>query len=192
MAALDGSIPRGSAAVPRFGSRYPAVSAAGRLHSVFQFGMAELVVSKHPATLVTLGLGSCIGLVIYDQISKIAGMVHIMLPESPQGKDVPKPGKFADTAVPILLDELIKLGANKSQLRAKMAGGAQMFAIPGKESSIFSVGTRNTDATTKMLSDAGVRLVASDTGGSKGRSVEFSTTTMNFVVKTLGSGTKEI
>lgn len=155
-------------------------------------GMADLAVAKHPASLVTLGLGSCIGLVIYDQLSKVAGMVHIMLPESPAGKSIPKPGKFADTAVPLLLEELMKLGAEKSQLRAKMAGGAQMFAIPGKDSAIFSVGTRNIDATTKILSAAGIRLLSSDTGGNKGRSVEFNTETMKFTVRTLGSGTKEI
>lgn len=155
-------------------------------------GMADLVVSKHPANLLTLGLGSCIGLVIYDQLSKSAGMVHIMLPDSRDVKNIPKPGKFADTAVPLLLEELLKLGVNKSQLRAKMAGGAQMFSIPGKDNAIFSVGTRNVEATTKMLANAGVRLVASDTGGNKGRSVEFSTETMKLVVKTLGSGTKEL
>jgi chemotaxis protein CheD len=154
--------------------------------------MADLVVSKHPATLITLGLGSCIGLVIYDQISKTTGMVHIMLPDSRETKNIPKPGKFADTAVPLLLEELMKLGANKSQLRAKMAGGAQMFSMPGKDNAIFAVGTRNVEATTKMLAASGIRLVASDTGGSKGRSVEFSTETMKFIVKTLGSGTKEL
>jgi chemotaxis protein CheD len=154
--------------------------------------MADLVVSKHPATLITLGLGSCIGLVIYDQISRTAGMVHIMLPDSRDVKNNPKPGKFADTAVPLLLDELQKLGVNKSQLRAKMAGGAQMFSMPGKDSAIFSVGTRNVEATLKFLTSEGVKLVASDTGGSKGRSVEFNTETMKFTVKTLGSGTKEL
>lgn len=155
-------------------------------------GMADLVVAKHPATLVTLGLGSCIGLVIYDQVSKAVGMVHIMLPDSREAKNIPKPGKFADTAVPLLLEELAKLGVSKTQLRAKMAGGAQMFSMPGKDSAIFSVGTRNIEATTKMLADAGIRIVASDTGGNKGRSVEFNTETMKFTVKTLGSGTKEI
>ena len=155
-------------------------------------GMAELVVAKHPANLVTLGLGSCIGLVIYDQASKTVGMVHIMLPDSRDTKNNPKPGKFADTAVPLLLEELMKLGVNKSQLRAKMAGGAQMFAIPGKDSAIFAVGARNVEATTKLLAEEGIRLVASDTGGSKGRSVDFNTATMKFIVKTLGSGTKEL
>jgi len=156
-------------------------------------GMADLVVSKHPATLITLGLGSCIGLVIFDQVSKTAGMVHIMLPDSRDAKNIPKPGKFADTAVPLLLEELTKLGVNKAQLRAKMAGGAQMFSMPGKaDNAIFAVGNRNVEATTKMLAAAGIKLVASDTGGSKGRSVEFSTETLKFIVKTLGSGTKEL
>jgi chemotaxis protein CheD len=155
-------------------------------------GMAEMVVSKHPATLITLGLGSCIGLVIFDQISRTAGMVHIMLPDSRDVKNNPKPGKFADTAVPLLLEELQKLGVNKSQLRAKMAGGAQMFSIPGKDSAIFSVGNRNVEATLKYLNAEGVKLLASDTGGSKGRSVEFSTETLKFIVKTLGSGIKEL
>lgn len=67
-----------------------------------------------------------------------------------------------------------------------------MFQMPGKESALFSVGARNVEATTKMLAAAGIRLVASDTGGSKGRSVEFSTETLKFVVKTLGLGTKEL
>lgn len=155
-------------------------------------GMADLVVSKPPAVLVTLGLGSCIGLVVFDQVQKIVGMVHIMLPDSREAKNIPKPGKFADTAVPLLLDELAKLGANKAQLRAKMAGGAQMFTMPGKESPMFSVGARNVEATTKMLTAAGIRIVASDTGGNKGRTVEFNTDTMKFTVKTLGMGEKEI
>jgi chemotaxis protein CheD len=156
-------------------------------------GMADLVVSKHPAMLITLGLGSCIGLVIFDQVSKTAGMVHIMLPDSHDAKNIPKPGKFADTAVPLLLEALAKLGVNKANLRAKMAGGAQMFSLPGKsDSAIFAVGSRNIEATTKMLAANGIKLVASDTGGSKGRSVEFNTETMKFMVKTLGSGTKEL
>ena len=156
-------------------------------------GMADLVVSKHPAALITLGLGSCIGLVIFDQISRTAGMVHIMLPDSREAKNLTKPGKFADTAVPLILEDLAKLGVNKSQLRAKMAGGAQMFSLPGKaDSAIFGVGSRNIEATTKMLASAGIKLVASDTGGSKGRSVEFNTETLKFIVKPLGSGTKEL
>ncbi len=160
--------------------------------SAIHVGMADLVAVRHPATLITLGLGSCIGLVIYDQAARVAAMAHIMLPDSRDAKEVLKPGKFADTAVPLMMDKLMELGVNKSKLKAKMAGGAQMFNIPGKESSLLAVGARNVEATAAMLAKFGVPLVASDVGGSKGRSVEFSTDTWVLVVKTLGTGVKEL
>lgn len=155
---------------------------------VVHVGMAELIVLRHPALLVTLGLGSCIGLVLYDESSRVAGMVHIMLPESRQNRAEAKPGKFADSALPELLGELGKLGANRSRLKAKMAGGAQMFNLPGSGQGLLAVGSRNIEATTELLTQLRIPLVASDTGGSKGRSVEFSTETWVLTVKTLGKG----
>ena len=160
--------------------------------SITHVGMADLVAVRHPATLVTLGLGSCIGLVIFDPSTKVAAMAHIMLPDSRDAKEVPKPGKFADTAVPLLLEHLKNLGAVKGQLKAKMAGGAQMFNIPGKDNSLLAVGSRNVEATTAMLAKHGVPLVASDVGGNKGRSVEFNTETWKLLVKTLGTGSQEL
>lgn len=160
--------------------------------SITHVGMADLVAVRHPATLVTLGLGSCIGLVIFDSSTKVAAMAHIMLPDSRDAKEVPKPGKFADTAVPLLLEHLKNLGAVKGQLKAKMAGGAQMFNIPGKDNSLLAVGARNVEATLALLAKNGISLVGSDVGGNKGRSVEFSTETWKLVVKTLGTGTQEL
>ncbi|MBL3593310.1 MAG: chemotaxis protein CheD [Synergistaceae bacterium] len=151
-------------------------------------GMAELAALRHPALLVTLGLGSCIGLVLYDEGSRIAGLVHIMLPDSRQSKSETKPGKFADTALPALLDELSKLGATRSRLKAKMAGGAQMFNLPGSGQGLLAVGNRNIEATTALLAKLKIPLVASDTGGNKGRSIEFSTDNWVLTVKTLGKG----
>lgn len=90
---------------------------------VYHVGMGEIVVAKHPVILTSLGLGSCLGLVIYDEIAKVAGMSHIMLPENHEGREVKKFGKYADTAVRKLIEELIALGALKSRLKAKMAGG---------------------------------------------------------------------
>jgi len=155
-------------------------------------GMADLVAIKKTGILVTLGLGSCIGLVLFDQQNKIAGMAHIMLPDSRESASVLKPGKFADTAVPQLLDEMKALGASKSNIKAKFAGGAQMFNIPGKSSSFLAVGARNAEATKDLLRKHGITVVAEDTGGSKGRSVEFNLVTCMLMVKTLGMGTKEI
>ena len=159
---------------------------------VFHVGMADCAVSKHPANLVTLGLGSCIGLVIFDPTTRTAGLVHIMLPDSHGAKNLPKEGKFADTAVPFLLEQLYRLGVNKTQLKAKMAGGSQMFSMPGKENSLFAVGSKNAEVTTALLNSLGIKILASDTGGNKGRSIEFSTETLKLTVKTLGTGVKEL
>jgi len=155
--------------------------------------MGDIVVAKHPVVLTSLGLGSCIGLVIYDDIAKVAGMSHIMLPNNHEDKDVKKLGKYADTAVPKLIEDLIALGALKSRLKAKMAGGAQMFSIPGKNSASFlAIGERNIETTKKMLEKYGIPLVASDVGGNKGRSVEFYTDNWIMIVKVIGSEVKKL
>ena len=156
------------------------------MENAYHVGMADLVVVSAPAKLITLGLGSCIGLVIFDPTAKIAGMAHIMLPDSHGSKGKEKVGKFADIAVPAVVDEMIKKGATKSRMKAKMAGGAQMFALPGTPTDFLAVGSRNIKETTAMLAKLGIPLVASDTGGNKGRSVEFSTTTWMLAIKTLG------
>ncbi|NLL37782.1 MAG: chemotaxis protein CheD [Fretibacterium sp.] len=162
------------------------------MENSYNVGMADMVVVSAPAKLITLGLGSCIGLVIFDSVAKIAGMAHIMLPDSRGAKKVEKLGKFADTAVPAIVDEMIKKGASKSRMKAKIAGGAQMFALPGTQTDFLAVGARNVKETTEMLTKMGIALVASDTGGNKGRTVEFSTTNWMLTVKTLGKGKSEI
>ncbi|MDR2179427.1 MAG: chemotaxis protein CheD [Synergistaceae bacterium] len=162
------------------------------MENAYHVGMADLIVVSAPAKLITLGLGSCIGLVIFDSAAKIAGMAHIMLPDSRGNKTAEKIGKFADTAVPTVIEEMIKKGAAKARMKAKIAGGAQMFALADASTDFLSVGSRNVKETTAMLTRAGVPLVASDTGGNKGRTVEFSTTTWMLTIKTLGKGKTEI
>ena len=162
------------------------------MENAYHVGMADLVVVSAPATLITLGLGSCIGLVVFDATAKIAGMAHIMLPDSRGVKIVEKMGKFADTAVPAVIDEMLKKGAAKARMKAKMAGGAQMFALQEASTDFLAVGSRNVKETTALLTKTGIPLVASDTGGNKGRTVEFSTTTWMLAIKTLGKGKTEI
>ena len=96
-------------------------------------GMADLMVVSAPIKLVTLGLGSCIGLVVYDTLARVAGMAHIMLPDSRGLKTSEKVGKFADTAVPALIEEMLRKGAARPRIKAKIAGGAQMFSLSGRE-----------------------------------------------------------
>ncbi|MBQ3395970.1 MAG: chemotaxis protein CheD [Synergistaceae bacterium] len=155
-------------------------------------GMADLMVIRAPIKLVTLGLGSCIGLVVYDSTAKVAGMAHIMLPNSRGLMGSEKVGKFADTAVPALIDAMEKQGAVKSRIKAKLAGGAQMFALPGMSADFLTVGAKNVTETKKRLSLLRIALIASDTGGNKGRTIEFSTSNWMLKVKTLGKGVSEI
>ena len=155
-------------------------------------GMADLLVMKAPVKLITLGLGSCIGLVVFDPLAKVAGMAHIMLPDSRGLNASEKVGKFADTAVPAIIDEMIKHGATRSRIKAKIAGGAQMFALPGVNAEFLTVGAKNVRETTIRLARLGIALVASDTGGNKGRTIEFSTSNWMLKVKTLGKGVNEI
>ena len=155
-------------------------------------GMADLYVARAPIKLITLGLGSCIGLVVFDPLAKIAGMAHIMLPDSRGLKGSEKVGKFADTAVPAIIDEMLKQGANRSRIKAKIAGGAQMFALPDSSPEFLTVGAKNVRETTMRLARLGIALVASDTGGNKGRTIEFSTSNWMLKIKTLGKGINEI
>ncbi|MBQ7155343.1 MAG: chemotaxis protein CheD [Synergistaceae bacterium] len=155
-------------------------------------GMADLMVIRAPARLITLGLGSCIGLVVYDTAAKVAGMAHIMLPNSRGLMGSEKVGKFADTAVPRIIDDMLRLGAVKNRIRAKIAGGAQMFSLPGMSADFLTVGAKNVSETMLRLRSMGIALAAADTGGNKGRTIEFSTSSWMLKVKTLGKGVKEI
>ena len=144
-------------------------------------GMADLMVVSAPVKLITLGLGSCIGLVVYDSFAKVAGMAHIMLPDSRGLHGSEKVGKFADTAVPAIIEEMLKKGATRPRIKAKIAGGAQMFSLPGASAEFLT-----------RLARMGIALIASDTGGNKGRTIEFSTSNWMLKVKTLGKGVSEI
>lgn len=155
-------------------------------------GMADLMVVSAPIKLITLGLGSCIGLVVYDSFAKIAGMAHIMLPDSRGLHASEKVGKFADTAVPAIIEEMLKKGATRARIKAKIAGGAQMFSLPGASAEFLTVGAKNVNETKKRLARLGIALIASDTGGNKGRTIEFSTSNWMLKVKTLGKGVSEI
>ncbi len=147
-------------------------------------GLGQLVVSAEAgATIAAIGLGSCIGLVMHDDVAAVGGMVHIMLPES-SGKT--PPGKFADSAVPALVAELEALGAERSRLRVKMAGGAQMFSAGSGSSSVLNVGARNGIATRAAVQAAGLSLLAADTGGSNGRTVELTVGAGQVLVRSVG------
>ncbi len=158
---------------------------------LIKVGMADYKVGRAPATIISYGLGSCIGVSLYDPKTKVGGLLHIMLPDSTQSRSSENPAKFADTGLPLMLADVIKLGASKTRLVAKMAGGAQMFAF-ANASDIMKVGLRNAEAVKAILKKNGIRLLAEDTGGNYGRTVQIDLETGVYTVKTMVKGEKEI
>lgn len=152
-------------------------------------GMAEIKVLSAPGTMVCLGLGSCIGLVAYDRSANVCGMVHIMLPEAFKDKPVDKPGKFADTGIPALLDEMEKRGANRRRLIVAYGGGAQVFQY-GAGTKTLDVGSRNASAVQSILPTIGARLLATDVGGTSGRTITVDVETGEVRVRTVQGGEK--
>ena len=154
-------------------------------------GLGEMQVSKNPSVvLACLGLGSCIGLCAYDPVSKVAGMAHIVLPSS-EGRNAGNSPKYADTAVPALVEAMCNIGANERRLVIKMAGGAQMSGGPGA-SAIFKTGEKNIEATKETLAKHGIRLVSSETGGKHGRTVRLYVDSGRVSVAAAGSASTDI
>jgi chemotaxis protein CheD len=146
-------------------------------------GIAELAVAKAPDTITTLGLGSCIGLVMYDPVNKIGGMAHVMLPSSTSDLEFKSKAKYADTAFVELLGKVTGSGASRYKLVAKLAGGAHMF-VSSVNNDIMKVGQRNIDMCKKLLMEHSIPLVAEDTGGNVGRTIEFDCGTGALKVRT--------
>ncbi|WDZ63833.1 chemotaxis protein CheD [Paenibacillus polymyxa] len=160
--------------------------------SIIKVGMADLNVTSNPNSIRTTGLGSCVGLTLYDPHLKLAGMAHVMLPSS----DIAREGqlniaKYADTALPELFERMLKLGAERRRLIAKMAGGAQMFAFAGSGDTM-RIGPRNVESCKDMLVDLGIPLIAEDTGGNYGRTIELDSETGVLNIRSVQKGVKEL
>ena len=158
---------------------------------LIKVGMADYKVGRYPASLISYGLGSCVGIALYDPVTKVGGLAQIMLPDSKQARSTENLAKFADTCVPIMLNELLKLGALRSRLTAKIAGGAQMCAFTST-TDIMRVGERNIEAVRVVLKSMDIRILADDTGGNYGRTVELKLDKGIFRIKTIDKGEKEL
>jgi chemotaxis protein CheD len=160
--------------------------------NLVKVGMADLNIATDGAILKTTGLGSCVGLTLYDPIRKIAGMAHVMLPSSDIARETKMNlAKYADTAIPELLDRMIAAGAYMERMKAKMAGGAQMFAMSGQSDSL-RIGPRNVESCSEVLNKFKIPIISQDTGGSFGRTVEFDSNSGMLSIRSVQFGTKEI
>lgn len=137
--------------------------------SLINVGVAQVRMGNNPAILRTI-LGSCVGICIYDRMKKVGGLAHILLPNDTSNGANPE--KFADTAVPYLVQMLLKEGAKKEFMSAKIAGGASMFKFEANVS-LGQIGDRNVEEVKKALQKLQIPLVEEDTGGNAGRVIDF-------------------
>lgn len=150
-------------------------------------GIADLSLVKPPGTIITIGLGSCIGIAVYDRTLKIGALAHIMLPDSSQFKNVTQPLKFADLAIPILLEKMEQSGSKRRSLVAKIAGGASMFNFSDK-SMISDIGSRNADSVRKALKKENIPILAEEVGGNKGRTMILDSKDGTVTIRIVGQG----
>jgi len=146
-------------------------------------------ISKAPQGIITYALGSCIGVCFYDPLVHIGALLHIMLPTAPGQVD--NVFKYADTGIPETVARMEKLGAMRSRLTAKIAGGAQMFNLPG-DNLLGNIGKRNIENVKLMLLKQRIPVLKSDTGSTYARTMEFDTTTGIAKIRTYGQPDREL
>ncbi|HEY4601579.1 MAG TPA: chemotaxis protein CheD [Cerasibacillus sp.] len=155
---------------------------------IIKVGIADLNIAKAPDKIRTSGLGSCVGVIIYDEKMKLGGLAHIMLPDSQQAKLTNKNNyKYADTAIQILVKKMLRHGARQFALQAKLAGGAQMFKF-ANGNDMMRIGPRNIAAVKKILAQYRIPIIAADVGGSSGRTIEFDPATNRLKIRTVNKG----
>jgi chemotaxis protein CheD len=157
----------------------------------FVVGIGEIVVSALPHAVITcIGLGSCVAVCAYDELAKVGGMAHVVLPHSARSRGG-NPAKYADTAVPLLVEELGKIGGVRDRLIVKVAGGAQMGTITGMKD-VFQTGEKNTAQIMAALEKEKIPLAAADIGGTLGRMVKMYLDTGKVTIKTVNGIIKEL
>lgn len=153
-------------------------------------GIADFNVAREDDTLVTYALGSCVGICLYDPVLKLAGLSHIMLPsikEFRESSSAAQTGKYADTAIELLMKKMLGMGSVKIRLRAKIAGGAQMFA-PVNNTTLAAIGERNVIAVKRELARLSVPIVAEDTGKNYGRTLYLTAADGVMRIKSVNKG----
>lgn len=148
-------------------------------------GMADYRIVHTPQLIRTLGLGSCVGIVLYDEITKICGMAHIMLPDSRQVSRNSNRRKFADTCISDMYHELLSESADPPKLVAKIAGGAKMLFVESTNE-FLNIGAQNYVAVIKKLAEFRIPVIAEDVGEMFSRTIEFNPETGLLLVRPAG------
>jgi len=158
---------------------------------VIKVGLAQYRIGKAPLKMMTMALGSCLGIVLYDAETRMGAMAHVMHPKRSRVKNNSNRAKFVDTAIGIMIERMIKRGAMREKLQAKIFGGAHMFqhvvGCPG----VIQIGDENVASAREELRARGIPLVAEDVGGVKGRTLLFDVSDGSVLVQD-AFGNKEI
>lgn len=157
------------------------------MSDVIRVGMADYKLCSSPDRITTLGLGSCIGVVVCDSKLGLCGMAHIMLPDSKKLKKNKERKKFADTCLHDMYEELLRKGANKSCLYAKIAGGARMFSFDS-DNEMLNIGVQNTNAVRLFLQEHQIPIRAESVGDNFGRTIVFSPDDGSLHITAIGKG----
>jgi chemotaxis protein CheD len=155
-------------------------------------GIGELSVTRDPSLVLRcIGVGSCIALCAYDPVARVGGIAHMLLPCSKNRDEMVSPVKYIDSGVPFILNKMIKLGAARSNLIIKIAGGAKMLSIPG-EYSHLDIGQKNIAEVKASLGRENLVICGSDLGGCYGRTIEFFLDTGRITVKVVNGALKDL
>ena len=150
--------------------------------------VADLRAGGAGDVLVTLGLGSCVAIALYDERARVGGLAHVLLPSrSLSGRENDTPAKFPQSAVPALVEEMTRRGADHRRLTGRLIGGASMFANLAPPGSIH-MGERNVVASREVLHGLGVPVTAEAVGGDFGRSVRFHTEDGRITIRSVAHG----
>lgn len=155
------------------------------MSEVIRVGIADMNTCVAPDTISTIGLGSCVGIVLYERTKNIAGLVHIMLPDSTKIRQNQNKLKFADTGIAELISTLEKKGLNRNAMVAKIAGGAKMFQF-SSDYAMGNIGEKNVEAVRTALQQYGIRIVSEDVGLNYGRTIIFDPASKDLTVVTAG------
>lgn len=149
--------------------------------------VAEYQAARPGSVLVTLGLGSCVAVALHDTEAAVGGLAHVLLPSLSLSRASGNPGRFPQTAVPLLAQAMAALGADQRRMTARLVGGASMFSSLAAAGSV-QMGERNVVAVRAVLGRMGIPVIGELVGGSLGRSVWFDVSTGQLTVRSVGAG----
>lgn len=158
---------------------------------IIEVELAQLALAEAPARLVTRGLGSCLGITLYDPVKKIGGMAHAMLPCIEKAKIQTNPARFVNSALKKMVEEMEKKGCSRSRLVAKVFGGAHMFSFIVSDGAL-NVGQKNIEMAETVLNEMKIKIAAQETGGTFGRTIELNLDDGKVLIKTVSWGEKEV